>query len=90
MKPHRGALILVLGLLSFVACGIFTGIPAWIMGNNDLKEIRAGTMDREGETLTNIGRILGMVSCILTLVVLVIYAIVIVIAILAMPVSQGR
>ena len=64
--PHRGTMILVLGILSLVGCGIFTGIPAWIMGNNDLKEIRAGRMDPDGEQLTNIGRILGMISCGLT------------------------
>ena len=63
MRPHRGTLILVLGILSLVCCTIFTGIPAWIMGNGDLKEIRAGRMDPAGETLTNVGRILGMVSC---------------------------
>ena len=48
--------------------GILTGIPAWIMGNADLKEIRAGRMDPEGESQTNIGRVLGMVTCIITMV----------------------
>jgi hypothetical protein len=79
MEPHRGTLILVLGILSLAGCGIFTGIPAWIMGNGDLKKIRAGTMDKEGESLTNIGRILGMISTILTLVVLVIYCVIFVV-----------
>src|SRR5437660_12599063 len=68
VKPHRGTLILVLGILSLVGCGIFSGIPAWIMGNNDMKEICAGTMDPAGEQLTYIGRILGMVCCIQSLV----------------------
>jgi hypothetical protein len=80
VKPHRGTLILVLGILSLVGCGIFTGIPAWIMGNADLKEIRSGAMDKEGEQLTNIGRILGMVSTILTVVVMCIYGIIFAIA----------
>jgi predicted Zn finger-like uncharacterized protein len=62
--PHRGTLILVFGILGLVACGIFAPI-AWIMGNTDLKEIRAGRMDPEGESNTNIGRILGMVGTIL-------------------------
>ena len=61
MKPHRGVLILVLGILSFVFCGIFTAIPAWIMGNNDLREMDAGAMDIAGRGLTNAGRILGMI-----------------------------
>ena len=74
--PHRGTLILVLGILGLVGCGIFTAIPAWIMGSNDLKEIRAGRMDPEGEQLTNIGKILGMISCILTIVLLGLYCVI--------------
>jgi hypothetical protein len=64
--PHRGTLILVLTGLT-----IFTGIPAWVMGNGDLRQIRAGVMDPEGEANTNIGRILGMISTILFIVALV-------------------
>lgn len=69
--PHRGTLILVLGVLSLIGGSIFTGIPAWIMGNNDMKEIRAGRMDPEGEANTNLGRILGMVGTLLHLIPLV-------------------
>lgn len=68
MKPHRGTLILVLGILSLVLCGIFTGIPAWVMGNSDLKEMDAGTMDPSGRSLTTAGKICGMINCILTVV----------------------
>jgi hypothetical protein len=64
MKPHRGTLILVLGILSLIVCG-FLGIPAWIMGNRDLKEIDAGTMDPSGRSTTNAGRICGMIGTIL-------------------------
>ena len=38
------------------------------MGNNDMQAIRAGRMDPEGESNTNIGRILGMVGTILHLI----------------------
>lgn len=62
MKPHRGTLILILGILGLVMCGIFTGIPAWIMGKNDLKAMAAGEMDPAGQNLTNVGKILGMIS----------------------------
>jgi hypothetical protein len=72
MEPHRGTLILILGILGLVSCGPFTAIPAWIMGNTDLAKMRNGTMDPSGESLTNIGRILGMIECILTLVSIVI------------------
>jgi len=65
MKPHRGTLILVLGILGLVLCGIFTAIPAWIMGSGDLKQIDAGTMDPSGRGLTNAGRILGIIGTIL-------------------------
>jgi hypothetical protein len=67
MKPHRGVLILVLGILSFVLCGIFTAIPAWIMGGSDLKEMDSGAMDPTGRGMTNAGKILGMISTLLTI-----------------------
>ena len=41
MKPHRGGVILALGILGLLVCAIL-GIFAWIMGNNDLAEMRAG------------------------------------------------
>ena len=68
LEPHRGTLILVLGILSLVFCGLFTGIPAWIMGKGDLEKIKAGQMDPEGEGLTKAGKICGMICCILTAV----------------------
>lgn len=64
MKPHRGTLILVLGILSLVICAP-VGIVAWVLGNNDLKDIAAGTMSPEGQQLTNIGRILGIIGTVL-------------------------
>jgi hypothetical protein len=64
LNPHRGTLIIVLGALSVVACGPF-GPVAWIMGNADLKEIRAGRMDPDGESLTNTGKVLGIIGTIL-------------------------
>ncbi len=64
MKPHRGTLILVLGILSLVLCAPL-GIAAWVMGNGDLKEIDAGTMDPSGRSTTNAGRICGMIGTIL-------------------------
>jgi len=41
---------------------IILGPIAWIMGNNDLREIRAGRMDPEGESNTNAGRICGIIG----------------------------
>jgi hypothetical protein len=64
MKPHRGTLILVLGILGLVVCGPL-GIAAWIMGNGDLKQIDAGAMDPTGRSTTNAGRICGIIATIL-------------------------
>ena len=61
MKPHRGAIILVFGILGLLLCQLF-GIAAWTMGNNDLREMDAGLMDPAGRDLTVAGRILGMVA----------------------------
>ncbi|MEM7307478.1 MAG: hypothetical protein AAF682_12445 [Planctomycetota bacterium] len=67
MKSHRGVMILVFGILGILLCQIFA-ILAWVMGNNDLKEIDAGRMDPEGRSLTQIGKILGIISIALTVV----------------------
>jgi hypothetical protein len=71
MKPHRGTLILILGIASLVCCGL-AGIAAWIMGNADLKEMDAGTMDPSGRGNTNAGRICGMIGTSLMVIGLVI------------------
>jgi hypothetical protein len=68
---HRGTLILVLGILSLVAVQIL-GPVAWLLGNADLREMRAGRMDPSGESQTNIGRVLGMISTLLMVVSLVV------------------
>ncbi len=41
LQPHRGVVILVLGILGLVAC-VICGIIAWVMGNTDLREMREG------------------------------------------------
>jgi predicted Zn finger-like uncharacterized protein len=62
-EPHRGTLVLVLGILSVVTgLGLILGPIAWVMGSHDLKEIRAGRMDDSGEGQTNGGMICGIVG----------------------------
>ena len=61
VRPHRGVMILVFGILGIVCCLIF-GIIAWVMGNGDLREMDAGRMDPSGRGLTQAGKILGIVS----------------------------
>jgi hypothetical protein len=68
LAPHRGVLILVLGLCAFLVFPVPFGQIAWYLGSCDLAEIRAGRMDPEGEGMTQIGRILGMISTIFLVV----------------------
>jgi len=75
MKPHRGTLILVLGILGLVVCGPLA-IVAWIMGAGDLKEMDAGTMDPSGRGTTQAGKICGMIGTILLVLGLVIFAVI--------------
>ncbi len=67
MKPHRGTLILVFGILSLVICAPL-GIVAWIMGTSDLNQMDAGTMDPSGRSVTSAGRICGIIGTILLVV----------------------
>ena len=60
-------MILVLGILGLLVCGPL-GIAAWVMGNGDLKEIDAGTMDPSGRGTTQAGKICGMIATILMIV----------------------
>jgi predicted Zn finger-like uncharacterized protein len=72
-EPHRGQLVLIFGIISLVmlACypvaiiGIPFGIIAWVLGNKDLEKMRLGTMDPEGQGLTQAGRVCGIVGTII-------------------------
>jgi len=74
MKPHRGTLILVFGILSLVVCAPL-GIAAWIMGSGDLKEMDAGTMDPSGRGNTQAGKICGIIGTILMMIGAIIFGI---------------
>lgn len=63
-KPHRATLILVLGILGIVLCQV-CAVVAWILGRNDLKEMDAGIMDPSGRSVTNAGKICGIIGTIL-------------------------
>jgi hypothetical protein len=72
MKPHRGTLILIFGILGLVICGPL-GIAAWVMGNSDLREMDAGTMDPSGRGTTQAGKICGMIATILMILAVVMF-----------------
>jgi hypothetical protein len=82
LEPHRGTLILVLGILGITVCG-FLGIAAWLMGKRDLDLIKRGQMDPEGETLTRVGYILGLIETILMVVSIVLLIVIMLISVLA-------
>ena len=63
LQPHRGVLILVLGILSIIVCAP-VGPFAWMMGRGDSKKIKAGLMDPEGAGLTTAGMICGIIGTI--------------------------
>lgn len=71
---HRGGMILAFGLIGLILgfTGLFFpvifAILAWVMGNNDMEEMRAGRMDPEGEGMTQAGRIMGIIGVILHIV----------------------
>ncbi len=67
LLPHRGGVILTLGVLGWAVCFVFAPI-AWAMGQSDVRAMRAGRMDPAGMSLTQMGMILGMIETILVLV----------------------
>ncbi|MBL8796645.1 MAG: hypothetical protein JNM56_22275 [Planctomycetia bacterium] len=77
-EPHRGAMVLTFGIISicvspigyccgvlgivFAGIGLGLGIPAIIMGKNDLAKMRQGTMDPQGQGQTQAGWICGIIG----------------------------
>jgi len=83
MKPHRSGLILGLGIASNVLCflclpcSLAVAVPAWVMGQNDLREMKFGQMDPSGEGVTRTGWILAIVNVALTVIVMIAYMVLI-------------
>jgi hypothetical protein len=73
-QPHRGSLILTLGILSFCFNPMMAmSIAAVIMGWIDLSAMKKGQMDPAGHGQTQTGFILGIVSLSLFGLVLLLY-----------------
>ena|SRR5438105_183386 len=49
----------------FGIAGLATGIPAWVMGQKDLRKMSEYIMDPAGRPMTNAGMICGMIGAIL-------------------------
>ncbi len=67
LKPHRGGLILTLGLIGLFVCGPLS-LAAWVMGSGDLHEMDANMMDASGRSSTSSGRNIGMLGTILWII----------------------
>jgi hypothetical protein len=72
--PHRGGLIIALGLIGLVGglfvCGflLVAGPFAWVMGTADLREMRAGRMDPSGESQVRTGQVCGIISTVILII----------------------
>jgi hypothetical protein len=67
VRPHRGGVVLVLGILSLVTFLFPLGVCAWVMGEHDLSEMRAGRTDPEGMGMVKAGKACGVISVVLTI-----------------------
>jgi hypothetical protein len=72
-EPDRGAAVLSLGIISIAIVmlwcaapiGAILGLIAWIMGQTDLRKMKRGVMDNNGEGITRAGWICGIIGTLL-------------------------
>ncbi|NBO90946.1 MAG: hypothetical protein EBV06_01295 [Planctomycetia bacterium] len=83
-EPHRGSTVLLLGIMSlvtpFIGCltfgisspvGLVLGIIAWTMSSFDLRKMRDGLMDPDGESNTRAGLVCAIIGVTLNSLMLV-------------------
>lgn len=73
MGQNQGAssnavIALVLGILSYIMCPVILGIAAWVMGKNELKAIDEGKSPEAGRMMANIGKWLGIINIIFSII----------------------
>lgn len=56
---------LVLGIVSYVTCCLLLSPVAWYIGRQELNAIRAGRSPAAGESLAQVGMILGIIGTLL-------------------------
>jgi hypothetical protein len=75
-RPHRGGMVLAFGIvgliclpLTFLGCCLPFGlllvpfsVSAWVVGAGDLRAMRDGQMDPNGQGMTQAGMILGVIG----------------------------
>lgn len=67
LPSDRGAIVLSLGIMGWVIVCPFISLAAWIMGASDLRDMNNGRMMRTNRGMTQVGRTLGMLHVILTM-----------------------
>lgn len=73
-KNNLAVWSLVLGIVSFVlSCGLLTGIPAVIVGNNAKKAVARGEANNGG--MATAGIILGWIAIVLSVLTIILFAI---------------
>lgn len=86
-SSSNATLILVLGILSLVCCGLL-GPVAWIMGNNALRDIDAGIGNPSDRGMVVAGRVLGIIATVLMILGILIYGAIFLLAVLGTTFSQ--
>lgn len=76
---RRSQTVLILGLLSIIF-GVFTGIPAWVMGTTTINDARRNGIPESAVSGATTGRLIGMIVTILSIVSFVLFAILFVVA----------
>jgi hypothetical protein len=76
-------LALILGILSLLCCGFFSGIPAIFVGHSAIKDIDKGRSAESNRTLAKLGFILGIVGTVLSILGLLAYAAIILFAVMS-------
>ena len=61
-KDSKATTVLVLGILSIVLCGFLSGVPAWIIGSTELKNIKIGITDPSDKVIAQTGVVLGIIG----------------------------
>lgn len=70
-RPHRGAWLLLLAVVSWVSCPLL-GVAAWWLASHDLAQMRSGQVDPAGAPAAQAAQIVGLTHAIASLVVILV------------------